>query len=158
MPPLSGLYGKGYQWNLQSVLPRRFRQFCGAGRGKACFSLGRAACFSAGRGDHPRVAGGFEDGRCKEQQAIVQVTTHAGDQVCAGGGEDGGSRCKKELAATVSAGDLHYIPLTGLLMAPITEIGPNWHQLKLDRAKVLLSTAAQVGKQHRPDYLKIDSK
>ena len=42
--------------------------------------------------------------------------------------------------STVSAGDLHYIPLTGLLMAPITEIGPNWHQPKLDRAKVLLST------------------
>ena len=41
---------------------------------------------------------------------------------------------------TVSAGDLHYIPLTGLLMAPITEIGPNCHQPKLDRAKVLLST------------------
>ena len=74
-------------------------------------------------------------------------------QEYAGFGEDGRrSKC------TVSAGDLHYIPLTGLLMAPITEIGPNWHQLKLDRAKVLLSTAAQVGKQHRPDYLKIDSK
>ena len=26
------------------------------------------------------------------------------------------------------AGDLHYIPLAELLMAPITEIGPNWHQ------------------------------
>ena len=43
---------------------------------------------------------------------------------------------------TVSAGDLHYIPLTGLLMAPITEIGPNWHQLKLDRPKVLLSSSS----------------
>ena len=43
--------------------------------------------------------------------------------------------------ATVSAGDLHYIPLTSLLMAPITEIGPNWHQPKLDRPKVLLSRA-----------------
>ena len=33
--------------------PRGFRQFCGAGRGKACFSRGGAACFSAGRGVHP---------------------------------------------------------------------------------------------------------
>ena len=45
---------------------------------------------------------------------------------------------------TVSAGDLHYIPLTGLLMAPITEIGPNWHQLKLDRPKVLLSSSSSL--------------
>ena len=59
-------------------------------------------------------------------------------QEYAGLGEDGRrSKC------TVSAGDLHYIPLTGLLMAPITEIGPNWHQPKLDQPKVLLTTTGR---------------
>ena len=42
---------------------------------------GGAACFSAGRGDHPWIAGGFEDGRCKEQQAIVQVTKCVQEEV-----------------------------------------------------------------------------
>ena len=34
----------------------------------------------------------------------------------------------KEQVHGQCAGDLHYIPLAELLMAPITEIGPNWHQ------------------------------
>ena len=51
--PLIGVMKRGHQWNLLSVLPRGFCQFNGAGRGKACFLRGGAACFSAGRGKHP---------------------------------------------------------------------------------------------------------
>ena len=34
--------------------PADFRQFCGAGRGKAYLLRGGAACFSAGRGEAGR--------------------------------------------------------------------------------------------------------
>ena len=58
---ICGHNGKGYQWNLQSVLPRctlRVCEFHGAGRGKACFLRGGTACFSTGRYEWGGGAGG----------------------------------------------------------------------------------------------------
>ena len=49
----------------------------------------------------------------------------------------------KEQVHGQCAGDLHYIPLAELLMAPITEIGPNWHQPNPSWPKVLLTSTGR---------------